>query len=218
MENNRHIIGTAGHVDHGKTALIKALTGYDCDTHKEEKSRGITIHLGFTHLKLPSGDEVGIVDVPGHKDYVKTMVSGATGINFCLLVVAADEGIKPQTTEHLQIMQILGITQGVLVITKSDLEMRSKLIENLTELTNGTFLEGKPFVQVSSTSQQGIEDLKQEIEKRLKKIERPEGSRIFRLYVDRVFSKSGFGTVVTGSSNGGTLTKKKTCIYFWHLE
>ena len=115
------IMGTAGHVDHGKTALIKALTNIDCDTHKEEKRRGITINLGFAHLDLPTGDSVGIVDVPGHKDFVHTMVGGASGIDFVLMVIAADSGVMPQTREHLQIMKVLGVKHGLIALTKIDL-------------------------------------------------------------------------------------------------
>ncbi|MCK5839201.1 MAG: 50S ribosome-binding GTPase, partial [Bacteroidales bacterium] len=115
------IMGTAGHVDHGKTALIKALTGIDCDTHKQEKERGITINLGFSHLDLPSGTSIGIIDVPGHKNLIKTMVAGAFGVDIVLLVVAADSGIMPQTVEHLQIIELLGVENGIVVITKKDL-------------------------------------------------------------------------------------------------
>ena len=126
------IMGTAGHIDHGKTALVKALTGKDCDTHKEEKERGITIHLGFTHMKLLSGNRIGIVDVPGHADFIHTMVGGASGIDFTLLVVAADSGIMPQTHEHLQIMEILGIKKGLVAITRIDL-VDSDIIEMTEE-------------------------------------------------------------------------------------
>src|SRR5210317_2051716 len=115
------IIGTAGHVDHGKTALIKALTGIDCDTHKEEKDRGITINLGFSHLDLPDGESIGIVDVPGHKDFIKTMVAGAHGIDIVMLVIAADSGIMPQTREHLRIVEMLGVNKGIIALTKTDL-------------------------------------------------------------------------------------------------
>ena len=114
MQSKHLIMGTAGHVDHGKTSLIRAMTGYDCDTHQQEKQRGITINLGFTNLGLPSGNTVGIVDVPGHADFINTMVSGACGIDFVLLIIAADEGIMPQTREHLQIMELLGISKGII--------------------------------------------------------------------------------------------------------
>ena len=130
------VMGTAGHIDHGKTALIKALTNIDCDTHKEEKKRGITINLGFSHIDLPSGNSVGIIDVPGHKDFINTMVSGAIGIDFVLLVIAADSGIMPQTTEHLNIIKSLGITKGIVAITKTDLKVLD-VLHNKDKMQNG---------------------------------------------------------------------------------
>ena len=147
------IIGTAGHVDHGKTALIKALTGINCDSHKEEKSRGITIYLGFTHLNLDNNNSAGIIDVPGHKDLINTMISGATAIDLVLFVVAADSGIMPQTIEHFNILQTLGIKKGIIVISRIDLadediiEMVSLEISNLVKKT---FLEESPVIMVSS--------------------------------------------------------------------
>jgi len=205
----KHIImGTAGHIDHGKTALVKALTGIDCDTHKEEKARGITINLGFAHIPLPSGDRIGIIDVPGHRDFVHTMVGGASGIDFVLLVVAADSGAMPQTREHLQIMEVLGIKNGLIAITKIDLvepEIADLAESEARELIRGTFLEGCSIVRVSSATQQGIDELKHNInEVSLKTPDRFIGD-VFRLYVDRIFSVKGFGTVVTGSVTGGFL-------------
>ena len=148
----RHLIlGTAGHVDHGKTSLVKALTGIDCDTHKEEKRRGITMNLGFAHLTLPDGSTLGIVDVPGHADFIHTMVGGASGIDLVMLVIAADSGVMPQTREHLQIMQALGVTRGFVALTKVDLlddEMRELMVLEVQEFIAGTFLENSPVVPV----------------------------------------------------------------------
>ena len=153
MENKHLIMGTAGHIDHGKTALVKALTGYDCDTHKQEKDRGITINLGFTHLDLADGNSIGIIDVPGHADFIKTMVTGACGIDFVLLVISADEGIMPQTREHLEIMNILGIEHGMIVLTKMDLvdeELAELAEEETKDFIKGTFLENAQIHKVST--------------------------------------------------------------------
>lgn len=202
------ILGTAGHVDHGKTSLVKALTGIDCDTHKEEKLRGITINLGFASLELPSGNSIGIVDVPGHRDFVHTMVAGASGIDIALLVVAADSGIMPQTREHLRIMQILGIRTGLVALTRIDLttpEIASMAEEEIRELTKGTFLERCPIVHVSSRTGEGIDDLKSQIDKIAINTPDRNNGGVFRMYIDRIFSVSGFGTVVTGSVTGGAI-------------
>jgi selenocysteine-specific elongation factor len=202
------ILGTAGHIDHGKTSLVKALTGIDCDTHKEEKLRGITINLGFASLLLPSGNRIGIVDVPGHRDFVHTMVAGASGIDIALMVIAADSGIMPQTREHLRIMQILGIRTGLIALTRIDLttpEIITMAEDEIRELTKGTFLEDSPIVKVSSRTGEGIDELKQQIDRIA--IDTPDrnNSGVFRMYIDRIFSVSGFGTVVTGSVTGGTI-------------
>lgn len=208
------IMGTAGHVDHGKTALIKALTDIDCDTHKEEKKRGITINLGFAHLDLPSGESVGIIDVPGHKDFVHTMVGGASGIDFVLLVIAADSGVMPQTREHLQIMEILGVKQGLIALTKIDLIDDPELSElsrtDIMEFVSGTFLQNSPIVEVSAKTGAGLPQLKEEISNTVKRIEEKSPLGIFRLFIDRVFSVTGFGTVVTGSVFSGRLKVKDT--------
>lgn len=200
------IMGTAGHIDHGKTALVKAISGIECDTHKQEKQRGITINLGFAHLSLDSGDAISIVDVPGHKDFIHTMVAGASGIDFVLLVVAADSGIMPQTREHLQIMEMLNISNGIIALTKTDTvdaDIVELAQEEIAEFTQGTFLEKAPVLPVSSLTLDGIPKLISEIEKCVEKIaQRPRGE-IFRLYIDRIFSVSGFGTVVTGSVISG---------------
>jgi selenocysteine-specific elongation factor len=205
-------MGTAGHIDHGKTALIKALTNIDCDTHKEEKRRGITINLGFSHLELPSGDSIGIVDVPGHKDFVNTMVGGASGIDFVLMVIAADSGVMPQTREHLQIMEILGIRHGLIALTKIDLIDDPQLLEisklEITEFVKGTFLEHCPIIEISSKTKQGLGQLIQQISTIIPKIEEKPCQGVFRMFIDRVFSISGFGTVVTGSVISGTIRLK----------
>ena len=206
------IIGTAGHVDHGKTALIKALTNFDCDTHKEEKERGITINLGFTHLDLPSGESVGIVDVPGHKDFIKTMVAGAYGIDIVLLVVAADSGIMPQTREHLQIIEMLGVQHGIIVLNKADL-VDEEMIElnqlEISEFVEGTKLENAPIVPVSSLSGNGIDLLIEEIEKIIPKVKEKEITDRFRMYIDRIFNVKGIGFVVTGSVLEGKISQGK---------
>ncbi len=207
------ILGTAGHIDHGKTALVKALTGIECDTHGEEKQRGITIHLGFAHLTLSSGDQVGIVDVPGHAAFVRTMVSGASGVDFCVLVIAADEGVMPQTREHLQILNILGVRAGLIAITKTDLvdsDIAEMAALEAMELARGTPLDGCPVVPVSAKTGDGLDRLRAEIERvALSVAQRPLGE-VFRLYVDRSFAVKGFGTVVTGSVLGGTLRRGDT--------
>ncbi|MFH1653077.1 MAG: selenocysteine-specific translation elongation factor [Pseudomonadota bacterium] len=204
----KHIIlGTAGHVDHGKTALVKALTGFDCDTHPEEKKRGITINLGFTHLTL-GDDKVGIIDVPGHKDFIHNMVAGASGIDFGLLVVAANEGVMPQTREHIEIMDALSIKSGIVVLTKCDLaddEMISIAKNDIKKLTDETFLKNAPIIQVSSTSGFGIDELKSTISEIIKSIpERPQGGD-FRMFIDRAFYVQGFGAVFNGSVLSGRL-------------
>lgn len=208
------IMGTAGHIDHGKTALIKALTGVDCDTHKQEKQRGITINLGFTHINLSPEESISIIDVPGHKDFIHTMVAGASGIDFVLLVIAADSGIMPQTKEHVQIMEMLEITNGLIVLTKTDLvddELIELATEEVAEFTEGTFLEEAPVIPVSSATGAGIPDLKSAIRTCTEKIVQRTVGDLFRLFIDRIFTISGFGTIVTGSVIDGTLkTEDKT--------
>ncbi len=202
------ILGTAGHVDHGKTALIKALTDIDCDTHKEEKERGITINLGFSHLTLPSGEAVGIVDVPGHKDFIKTMVAGAFGIDIVLLVVAADSGIMPQTIEHLKIIEMLGVRQGIVVLTKIDLvddEMTELAEMEIAEFLEGTIFEDAPVVGVSSVTREGMDELVAKIAEVIPKIKERKSTDYFRMYIDRIFNVKGLGFVVTGSVLDGEL-------------
>ncbi len=202
------IMGTAGHIDHGKTALIKALTGIECDTHKQEKQRGITINLGFAHINLSSEESISIIDVPGHKDFIHTMVAGASGIDFVLLVIAADSGIMPQTNEHLQIMEMLEISHGIIALTKTDLvdeELIELANEEIIDFTKGTFLENAPVIPVSSVTGKGIPELKNVIQKCAEKTVQRIPKELFRLFIDRIFTVSGFGTVVTGSVINGTL-------------
>lgn len=196
------VLGTAGHVDHGKTALIKALTGVDTDRLKEEKERGITIELGFASLNLPSGQTLGIVDVPGHEKFIKNMVSGAAGIDLVMMVIAADEGIMPQTKEHLHICSLLGISRGIVSLTKTDLVEKDwlELVKSeINEFLRGTFLEGAPIVPVSAIKKEGLADLIAALESTINNIPEKEDCGIFRLPIDRVFTMKGFGTVVTGT-------------------
>ena len=212
MDTKHLIMGTAGHVDHGKTTLIKALTGYDCDTHKQEKERGITINLGFSHIDLPNGNSVGIVDVPGHADFIKTMVAGACGIDFVLLVIAADEGIMPQTKEHLEIMKTLGITSGMIVLTKIDLvdeELLELATEEVIDFVKDSFLNDALIIQVSSQTKQGIEELINEITILTDSIPQRKTEGLFRMYIDRIFTQEGFGTIVNGSIISGTISKNE---------
>ena len=205
----KHIIlGTAGHVDHGKTALVKALTGIDTDRLKEEKERGITIELGFASLALPNGRILGLVDVPGHERFIRNMVAGAGGINLVVMAIAADEGVMPQTREHLHICSLLGIKKGLIALTKTDLVDESWLelvSEDIREFLKGTFLESAPVVPVSAVSGAGLPELLQAIEEIASEIEEDRDSGIFRLPVDRVFTMRGFGTVVTGALLSGRL-------------
>jgi selenocysteine-specific elongation factor len=203
------ILGTAGHIDHGKTALVKALTGTDTDRLKEEKERGITIELGFARLDLPSGQALGIVDVPGHERFVKNMVAGASGIDIVALVVAADEGIMPQTKEHLDICSLLGVDQGLVVLTKIDLvddEWLELVTDDVTTFLAGTFLEGAPLVGVSALTGQGLDELRRVLDELAAEVvPRREGGP-FRLPADRVFTMRGFGTVITGTAVSGRIT------------
>ncbi|HEX6990111.1 MAG TPA: selenocysteine-specific translation elongation factor [Bacillota bacterium] len=202
------VIGTAGHVDHGKTALIRALTGQDTDRLPEERRRGISIDLGFAEFQLPSGRRAGIVDVPGHERFIKNMVAGASGIDLVLLVVAADEGVMPQTREHLQILQLLGVESGVVVITKTDLvdddwldlveaDLRSELARS--------FLAGAPVLRVSSKTGAGLDELRSVVDNLLPRVRRRPEDAHARLPVDRVFRVAGFGTVVTGTLIAGRI-------------
>lgn len=202
------ILGTAGHIDHGKTSLVRAVTGIDTDRLKEEKLRGITIELGFASLDLPEGRHVGIVDVPGHEKFVKHMVAGATGIDIVVMVIAADEGIMPQTREHMEICSLLGIQYGFVALTKIDMvepEWLDLVTEEVRDFTQGTFLEGAPIVPVSSITGEGIADFIKALDALCRKVPDRSNSGIFRLPVDRVFTMRGFGTVITGTLISGCI-------------
>jgi selenocysteine-specific elongation factor len=203
------ILGTAGHIDHGKTSLIKALTGIDTDRLKEEKLRGITIELGFAHMDMPGGERLGIVDVPGHEKFVKHMVAGATGIDLVALVIAADEGVMPQTREHMEICELLRVKKGLVVLTKTDLVDDSDWLEmvreDIVEFLKGTFLEGCEIVAVSAVTGQGLEELKKSLARLFAEVEPKSSEGTFRLSIDRVFTMRGFGTVITGTSISGRL-------------
>ncbi len=213
MQSKHLIMGTAGHIDHGKTALVRALTGFDCDTHGEEKRRGITIHLGFAHYTLPSGPTIGIVDVPGHASFVRTMVAGASGIDFALIVVAADEGVMPQTREHIQILDILGVGDAMVALTKVDIadtEVQALAEAEVMELLHGTPFERAPIVPVSSRTGEGLERLRAAIEQQASVVHQRPSGEVFRMFVDRIFTVKGFGTVVTGSVLSGSMRANDT--------
>ena len=200
------ILGTAGHIDHGKSSLIKALTGIDPDRLKEEKLRGITIELGFASLLLPTGQLLGIVDVPGHERFVRHMVAGATGMDLVALVIAADEGVMPQTREHLEICELLNVKHGLVVLTKTDLvepDWLDLVEEEIKETLVGTFLEGAPLVRFSAVTGDGTEALLAILAELAEQVPPKPASGIFRLPVDRVFTIKGFGTVVTGTAITG---------------
>lgn len=208
MDDRHYLIGTAGHVDHGKTELIRALTGIETDRLKEEKQRGISIELGFAHLSLPSGRNVGIIDVPGHERFVRQMLAGATGMDGVLLVIAADEGIMPQTREHLDILTLLGVSRGIVVINKVDLvdnDWLELIQEEIREGLIGTVFASAPVFPVSAHTGEGIAELKERIDLLLSDAESKSVNGPIRLPIDRVFSIQGFGTVVTGTLHNGTV-------------
>jgi selenocysteine-specific elongation factor len=203
------IMGTAGHIDHGKTTLIKGLTGIDCDRLVEEKKRGITIELGFAFLDLAEGHRLGIVDVPGHERFVKNMVAGATGIDFVLLVIAADEGVMPQTREHLEICSLLGIQTGMVALTKTDMvdeEWLELVTEDVQQFLQNTFLEDAPMYRVSAHTGQGLDELRAALLETVKVFQPRRRSDLFVLPVDRVFTMRGHGTVVTGTLVSGNVS------------
>lgn len=202
------IVGTAGHIDHGKTTLIKTLTGVDLDRLKEEKERGITIQLGFTYLSLPNGQRLGIVDVPGHEKFIRNMVAGVGGIDIVLFTIAADEGIMPQTREHLDICQLLKIKRGIIAVTKTDLvdEEWLKLVKDeIKEFVRGSFLESSPIIPLSSSTGEGISSLLTAFDTIAQEVEERTSEGLFRLPIDRIFTMKGFGTVVTGTLISGTI-------------
>ncbi|MBW2544581.1 MAG: selenocysteine-specific translation elongation factor [Deltaproteobacteria bacterium] len=205
----KHIVlGTAGHVDHGKTALVKALTDIDTDRLKEEKERGITIELGFAPLILADGQKIGIVDVPGHEKFVKNMVAGAGGIDLVVMVIAADEGVMPQTREHLEICGLLGINRGLVALTKADMVDEDWLVlvqEDIKDFLKGTFLETSPIIPLSSITGAGLPDFLAALSEIISTLDERTDSGLFRLPVDRVFTMKGFGTVVTGTLASGKI-------------
>ena len=202
------ILGTAGHVDHGKTSLIRALTGINTDRLKEEKERGITIELGFAYLDLPCGHRLGIVDVPGHEKFVKNMVAGASGMDLVAFIIAADEGIMPQTREHFEICQLLGIRRGLVVITKKDMvepDWLELVTDDVRTFFNSSFLEDAPLVAVSSTTGEGIEEVRTILDSLVAASDFSEPHGPFRLPIDRIFTMKGFGTVITGTAISGRI-------------
>ena len=202
------IIGTAGHIDHGKTTLIKALTGTDTDRLKEEKKRGITIDLGFAYFRLPSGRKAGIIDVPGHERFIKNMLAGVGGIDIVLFVIAADEGFMPQTQEHLDILSLLEVKKGIVVLTKTDLvdvEWLNLIKEEIMEKIRDTFLENAPFVSVSAKTGDGLIELTNLVDHMTEEAESKNTKIPFRIPIDRVFSVTGFGTVITGTQIEGVV-------------
>ena len=202
-----YVIGTAGHVDHGKSTLVHALTGIDPDRLREEKEREMTIDLGFAWLTLPNGESVGVVDVPGHRDFIENMLAGVGGIDAALFIVAADEGVMPQTREHLAILDLLGIDRGIVALTKLDMAESEEWVElvaaDVSETLEGTALEGAPIVPVSARTGQGLDELTTALQEMLSQVEPRRDRGRPRLPVDRVFSISGFGTVVTGTLADG---------------
>lgn len=212
------IIGTAGHIDHGKTTIVKGLTGKDTDTLPEEKARGMTIDLGFTFFTLSNGRKVGIVDVPGHEKFIKNMAAGVTGIDLILFVIACDDGIKPQTLEHADIIKILGVKKGLILLTKRDLadeERAAQLKEDVRELFKNSYLENSKILEISTKDAQSFEKLKEVLEKEILEIEENRDEiKDFRLDIDKVFSIKGFGTVVTGTSKNSKISIGDTVMIY----
>ncbi len=219
MKSMKHIIiGTAGHIDHGKTTLIKALTGRNTDRWEEEQRRGITIDLGFTYFDLPNGDRAGIIDVPGHERFINNMVAGVVGMDLVMLVIAADEGIMPQTREHMDILGELGIEKSIIVLNKCDLvdeEWLELVEEEIRDELKGTFLEFAPVVKVSAATGEGLSKLVNMIQKMTEnEVTEKDIHTIPRLPIDRVFTMSGFGTIITGTLLAGTIRREDTlCMY-----
>ena len=211
------VLGTAGHVDHGKTSLVRALTGIDTDRLQEEKRRGITIELGFAFLDLPCGHRLGIIDVPGHERFVKNMVAGAAGIDLVAFVVAADEGIMPQTREHFEICTLLGVKKGIVVITKIDMvepDWLELVRDEVRSFCQGSFLENAPMLSVSAVTGEGIAAVKETLDQVVRESEFAPAFGPFRLPVDRIFSMKGFGAVVTGTSISGRIKAgEDVCLY-----
>lgn len=212
------IIGTAGHIDHGKTTVVKGLTGKDTDTLPEEKARGMTIDLGFAFFTLSNGRKAGIVDVPGHEKFIKNMTAGVTGIDIILFVIACDDGIKPQTLEHADIIKILGVRNGLILLTKRDLVDEARATEvkkDVRELFKNSYLENSVILEISDKDIQSFEKLKEVLEKEILKIEESKDDiRDFRMDIDRVFSVKGFGTVVTGTSKNSKISVGDTMMIY----
>src|ERR1700690_1818523 len=224
MQMKSIIVGTAGHIDHGKTALVKALTGIDADRLEEEKRRGITIDLGFAHMELPGANDpskksgerlrIGFVDVPGHERFVRNMLAGVGGIDLVLLVVAADESVKPQTREHFEICRLLSVQRGITVLTKSDLvdaETLEVVTMEVAEYLRGSFLDpaSSAIIPVSSKTGAGLDRLKAELAPLAAEVPAKDSSAVFRLPIDRIFTMKGFGTVITGTLIAGTVRKEQ---------
>lgn len=204
------VVGTAGHIDHGKSSLVRRLTGIDPDRLPEEKDRGLTIDLGFAPMQLPGGELVGIIDVPGHEKFIRNMVAGASGIDLVVLVVAADDSVMPQTLEHLSIMTILGVQRGIIAINKIDLvdeEMLELVEEEIRDTVKGTFLEDAPMMRVSAETEAGIDELREAVVSMIDELPSRETDGVFRLPIQRVFSAKGHGTVVTGVPVSGSVSK-----------
>src|SRR5210317_172323 len=211
------ILGTAGHVDHGKTSLIRTLTGIDTDRLKEEKERGITIELGFAYLDLPCGHRLGIVDVPGHEKFVKNMVAGASGMDLVTFIVAADEGIMPQTREHFEICRLLGIQRGLIIITKKDMvepDWLALVIDDVRTFFADSFLEDAPLIPVSSTTGEGIEEVRNTLDQMVAASAFSEPGGPFRLPAARIFAMKGFGTVRTGTAISGRIKTGKDLMFY----
>lgn len=207
------VFGTAGHIDHGKTALVRALTGIDTDRLEEEKRRGISIDLGFAHMTLPGGHRIAFVDVPGHERFIKNMLAGAGGIDAVLLVIAADESVKPQTREHFDICRLLGVQHGIVALSKADLanaEQIARASAEITALARGSFLENAPIVAVSATKRAGLDELKSQLAALVAKIPLRPATGFARLPIDRSFALKGFGTVITGTMWSGALGAGET--------
>ena len=208
MSGKHLIIGTAGHIDHGKTTLVRALTNIDTDRLKEEKERGITIELGFAYFDLPSGRRAGIVDVPGHEKFIKNMLAGAGGMDLVMLVVAADEGVMPQTVEHLHILSLLKVKKGIIAVTKADIvdeEWLELVLMDIRERVEDTFLADAPIIPVSAVTRQGLDELVATMDQLMEDVSAKDSHLPFRLPIDRVFTMQGFGTVITGTLTSGTV-------------
>ena len=216
MKNN-YIIGTAGHIDHGKTTLIRALTGKETDKLKEEKERGISINLGFTYMDLKSGDRAGIIDVPGHENFIKNMMAGVVGIDIILLVIAADDGVMPQTIEHAQILHYMDVDNAIIVITKKNMvseDMLDLVKEDIELSFADTLLEDAPIIAVDSVSGENIDQLKDLIEEKIYNTEKKEDQKSMRMNIDRSFALAGIGTIVTGTLTEGEINKDTECMIY----